>query len=204
MSIESLLFIAFFFLLPLIERLLERNRRRRQPIPPPDDDVARPPMPQEAPQRPRRTAETPEPMRPQPAPIPAPIPAPRPVPPPPPIPRETRRRDPARRPPADRPGPHDLPAPQQRRPPAPVPAPRPMPPPLTVSSEDVLRAVRARERQQTQTRPASAPAVSSKRDANRRTQKALTRILRNPRSLRRAILVSAVLGPCKALEPDSR
>ncbi|MCC7044539.1 MAG: hypothetical protein IT183_11795 [Acidobacteria bacterium] len=175
MSVESLIFLAIFFLLPLIERLLERNRRRRPPVPPESGDALDPMQP--APRQPRSRVETPGPSRP--------------VPPPPPVPVETRKSEPARKAP-----------PPQRKTPVPRSRPSVQQPTVEVMPAEVLRAVRSRERAIEQ-RAETAAATPVRRARSGPTGQAVGRILRNPRSLRRAIVVTTILGPCKALEHGS-
>jgi type IV secretory pathway VirB10-like protein len=173
MSVESLIFLAIFFLLPLIERLRERNQRQRPSTPPERGDDLDPMLP--APPRPR--AERPAPSRP--------------VPPPPPIPVETRRPEPA-------PGP----APSQPKRPGPGPR-QPVPQPAAeVMPAEVLRAVRSRERAIAQ-RAATAAATRARRAPAGPARQAVGRILRNPQSLRRAMMVATILGPCRGLEHES-
>jgi len=185
MSIESLIFLGIFFLLPLLERLLERNRRRGAPTPQrPDMDADLDPM---LPAPPRRTtpAEQAPPHResPQSRPIPQPQ---RPIPPPLPVPMETRRPEAA-------PGPVTV----QKRP-----APRTTTPPAeSTTPHEVLQAIRMREQAQAQLQRTAAANVASTR-APRTATRTLNRILRNPRSLRHAILAAEVLGPCKAQDPS--
>ena len=62
--------------------------------------------------------------------------------------------------------------------------------------EEVRKAIQMRERAQAQVQRTAAANVASTR-APRTATRALNRILRNPRSLRHAILVAEVLGPCK-------
>jgi hypothetical protein len=174
MSVESLIFLAIFFLLPLIERLVERNRRKRQPAPPERHDELDPMQP--APPRPRPRAEAPAPSRP--------------VPPPPPVPVETRRPEPEYRPAP----------PQPKRPAARPRLPVRQPEPEVMPAE-VLRAVRSRERAIAQ-RAATAAATLARRPPAGAARQAVGRILRNPRSLRRAIVIATILGPCKALERE--
>lgn len=187
MSAESLLFLAIFVLLPLIERVLEEVRKRQRPGPPPPPDADAPP-----PQTPRRRAP-----RAEPAPEP-PRPTPRPVPAPPPIPVETRIPDVPRAPRQDRPR-----APQAPRPvppaPLPTPMPRPVPAPARMAARDVLNLLNSRDRQAPTLSASTAQAT-----ARQRSRRAVVRILKNPRAVRRAVLVSAVLGPCKALESEPR
>jgi hypothetical protein len=172
MSVESLIFVAIFFLLPLIERLLERNRRKRPPAPPERGDALDPMQP--APPRPRPRVEAPGPARP--------------VPLPPPIPVETRKPEPARHAP-----------PAQPKPPGPRSRPSVRQPAVEVMPAEVLRAVRSSERA-IERRAASAAAALVRRAPARQ---AVGRILRNPRSLRRAMVIATILGPCKALERES-
>ena len=68
--------------------------------------------------------------------------------------------------------------------------------------EDVLQAIRMRERAQAQIQRTVAANVASTR-APRTATRALNRILRNPRALRHAVLIAEVLGPCKAQDPRS-
>ena len=172
MSVESLIFLGIFFLLPLIERLVERNRRQR-PAPPPQTGDALDPMQAPPPKEPRR-----------------PGPPARPVPPPPPVPVETRRPDP----PASAPPVPRVPArrqPAYRSMPAPTPA--------EMMPTEAVAAVKARERARVQR---AATVAASAAASTRTTPGVVSRILRNPQSLRRAVAVAAVLAPCKALESE--
>jgi hypothetical protein len=76
------------------------------------------------------------------------------------------------------------------------------PPAAEVMPAEVLRAVRSRERAIAQ-RAATAAATLARRPPAGPARQAVGRILRNPRSLRRAMVVATILGPCKALEPES-
>lgn len=164
MSIESLLFLAIFVLLPLIERLMRRQ-------PPPIDDVDA-----------EDETDVPQP-RPQPGPRRRPVP--RPI-------RQTGR-----------------PAPPMPPPPMPRPLPPPVPPPVqplppvtarpAVPRElsDAVKATKRAVAVRTDMLPMAATRKSS-RDARRRT---VIRALRTPRTLRSVMLLTTIMGPCRAQAP---
>jgi hypothetical protein len=65
----------------------------------------------------------------------------------------------------------------------------------------VLRAIKARERAETK-RVAAATAASAAKTQHRSARRSLVRILRNRQSLRQAVVVATVIGPCRALERE--
>jgi hypothetical protein len=71
--------------------------------------------------------------------------------------------------------------------------------PRPVMPAEVQRAIRARKLAETQRDAAAATAVRVRR---RTANRSLARILHNRKSLRQAIVVATVLGPCRALERD--
>ena len=219
MSIESLIFLAIFILLPLIERIIEMMRRRsrrppqqRQPQP---SRQGRPPAPPErreqVPLPPRHRAEVPE----------APAP-PRPVPSTPqdpmapgPLSRESRPIPGSRRPPvADRPsasererrGEGARPAPREpkRQPPPEAATTVPSTPPQPAARRKVPvvdpRSLESLEGDLTAREPVADAIAAPARKVQRRTARAVRRIIRNPTSLRRAVLVATLIGPCRALD----
>ena len=225
MSVESLIFLAIFVLLPLIERLIEASRqgKRRPPVPPqqPQPPAQRVPQPRPAerrraePQPPRHRAEGPGtavPPRPVPSPqdplATGPMPMPeagrRPVP------EVPRYPSPAPVPRERMPSPGDRAAQKQRQPrPVPTRRPRPAPSPVQTAPPKPAvhppdpRSLESLEGDLTRRRdrgPIEAPPPV--RRTHRPTAAAVRRIVRNPTSLRRAVLAAAIIGPCRALDDN--
>jgi hypothetical protein len=169
-SVESLLFLALFFLLPLIERFNEHRKKQRQqtqaPVPTRGD---------------RDRSGVPDPLAP---------------------PRSRRHGKRETRP--------EQPAPQPRR----VPPPPPMPMPLPEYASPKKRRPAVTLASDGGARTATSPVVYKSIDATqaekpvagsrRTTRAAVARILGNSRSMRRALVVTTALNPCRAIEPFDR
>lgn len=159
MSVESLVFLAIFVLLPLIERLI-RGPRDGADAP----DAPPPGAPRPAPRHRQRPAGQ------------VPVPAPEPLPAPPmPVPRS-----------------------------APRPVPMPVPAPVASShttkpgSIDTEVAVPKYRRSAGPIESRPLPSGPTRRGARRRS---VMRVLRAPYALRSAVLLTTILGPCRAIEP---
>lgn len=171
MSVESLVFLAIFVLLPLIERLI-RGPRDGADAP----DAPPPGAPRPAPRRRQRPAGQ------------VPVPGPNPMPAPPmPVPRSA-----------------PMPAPRPAPMPAPKPVPMPVPAPVASShttkpgSIDTEVAVPKYRRSAGPIESRPLPSGPTRRGARRRS---VMRVLRAPYALRSAVLLTTILGPCRAIEP---
>ena len=197
MSVELILILMFFVVLPLIQQLVEAARKRGEPPPEPG------PRPDVAPGT-QRTGGPP------PAPRPAPgsgAHEPRPVPPPvrteaPPLPGPVGPRVP----PMPRPAPHPQ-GPRPRRPETP----RPVPPvlarePLRPSPPEprLERLTLAPQTGVTRDPPSVAgarPQTRADRGGAQTSADGLRSALRDPAVARHAFVLMAILGPCRANEP---
>jgi hypothetical protein len=170
MSIEVLLLLVIFFVLPLIEQLV-RNRRRRQTGAGPQ--APRPPAPQRPPPK-RHPAGQPH--------------------------RDAWDEE------EDEGDIAVVPAPPRAPTPPPVPAPRPQPQVRQVPRPPVLRAPKPREPLEVllarRARAATAPFLAPGPEAAKvRRRHALVPELRERATLRRAVVLAAVLGRCRAIDP---
>lgn len=196
MSVELILILMFFVVLPLIQQLMEAARKGGKrtpepgPAPPPRTPEPPPPVPMPRRQEPVPRQHEPGPVPPPrraeaPRQVPGPVlqrrePAPAPLPP-----RSQRppRERPVRRPPVRHAPPSRTPAPAIDRLPA-------SPALAEVTSASPRLGPRA-----------AAPAVTSGLGDSRERSRVVRAALRDPASVRQAVVFMTILGPCRANAP---